>query len=276
MIGHLIGQYRVVSVLYTGKYSRIYKGVEHGTFKEVAIKVLLAQVKSGKRRKALEAEAHWGQKFSHPHLLKICSYEEDEIGPHFVMEFFPSRNLRERILHKEPLVQEKAKEIITGVAEALAYVHSQGVIHRDVKPSNILVNDRAEAKLIDFSIAEPMGRKHRRLLFKPRVEGTRAYMAPEQILGEALDARADIYSLGATIYEMMTGYPPFTADAEKEIIQKHLATQVPSMVQRNIAVSGDLDRLVRQMLSKEREERLSSMDAVLERLHSISFYQKMN
>jgi serine/threonine-protein kinase len=276
MIGRLIGQYRVVSTLYTGKYSRIYKGVEDRTFKEVAIKVLLPEAKSAKRLKALENEARWGQEFSHPHLLEIYSYEDNEIGPHFVMEFFPSRNLRERILHKEPLVQEKAKQIVTAVAEALAYVHRQGVIHRDVKPSNILVSDQAEAKLIDFSIAEPMGTKHRRFLFKPRVEGTPAYMAPEQIRGEALDGRCDIYALGATIYEMMTGHPPFTADAEQKIVRKHLVTQVPSMVQRNMAVSEDLDRLVKRMLSKNREDRPPRMEAVLKRLHDITFYQEMS
>ena len=276
MIGRLIGQYRVVSVLYTGKYSSIYKGVQDGTFKEVAIKALLPEVKSSKRRKALEKEARWGLRFSHPNLLKVYSYEKDEIGPHFVMEFFPSRNLRERILHKEVMVREKAKEIVSAVAEALAYVHSQRAIHRDVKPSNILVSDEGEAKLIDFSIAEPLERKHRRFLLKRKAEGTRAYMAPEQILGEPLDGRADIYSLGATIYEMMTGHPPFTADVEQEIIQKHLAAQVPSMVQRNIAVSRDLDRVVRQMLSKDPEQRPRNMEALLERLRNISFYGKMS
>jgi len=276
MIARIIDQYRVVSVLYTGKYSRIYKAVHDGTFKEVAIKVLLPEVKSSKRRKALEKEAHWGLGFSHPNLLKIYSYEKDNIGPHFVMEFFPSRNLRDRILHKEDIVREKAKEITTGVVEALAYVHSQGVVHRDVKPSNILANERGEAKLIDFSIAEPMGRKHRRFLLKPKVEGTRAYMAPEQILGEPLDSRADIYSLGATIYEMMTGHPPFTADLEEEIIQKHLVAQAPSMVQRNIAVSKELDRIVREMLKKDPEERPRDMEVVLGRLRDIPFYEKMS
>ena len=276
MIGRIIGQYRVLSVLYTGKYSRIYKGVRDGTFKEVAIKTLLPGVKSSKRRKALEKEARWGLRFSHSHLLKIYSYEKDNIGPHFVMEFFPSRNLRDRILHKEAIVREKAKEIATEVAEALAYVHSQGVIHRDIKPSNILINEQGETKLIDFSIAEPKGRKHRRFLLKPKVEGTRAYMAPEQILGESLDGRADIYSLGATIYEMMTGHPPFTGDVEQEIIQKHLAAQVPSMVQRNIAVSKELDRIVREMLRKDPEERPRDMEAVLGRLRDIPFYENMS
>src|SRR5436190_23821215 len=139
------------------------------------------------------------------------------------MEFFPSSNVKLRIMRKDPLVKEKCRSIIEQAATALAFMNDKGWVHRDVKPDNILVNSIGEVRLIDFALAQRVSKGGGFSLFRKRqkAQGTRSYMSPEQIRGDPLDGRADVYSFGATLYEFLTGRPPFRADSPQILLQKH-------------------------------------------------------
>src|SRR5262249_27801338 len=166
------------------------------------------------------------------------------------------RKLKLRLMHKEAFVKENAKKIIEQAATALAFMHDKGWVHRDIKPDNILVNASADVRIIDFALAQRIakgksmfGRK------KGKAQGTRSYMSPEQIRGEPLDARSDLYSFGATIYEILTGRPPFRAATAQDLLNKQIVEKPVSPQVHNPEISDEMADLVLRMLAKKREDR---------------------
>ncbi|HVR86009.1 MAG TPA: serine/threonine-protein kinase, partial [Planctomycetota bacterium] len=156
--------------------------------------------------KRFDKEASLTQKLAHPGILKV--YERlDTDPPSFRMEYFESENLKFALWNRSERILKHEFRILRQVAEALDFVHGQGVVHKDLKPENVLLNARGEARLIDFSLAQT--KMDRLLQFSKRVEGTPLYMAPEQIRGERCDPRADVYSFGVLTYELLTRRPPF-------------------------------------------------------------------
>src|SRR5579871_2984541 len=197
-----VDNYRLVNLMATGQTSQVYEVAEVSSGRHFALKMLLPEhVKSGEQRRFLFHEAEVGQQIVHPNIVKMLTIKKDPYHPYLVMEFFPSKNLKLRIMHKEDeFIKQHFRGIVEQAATALAFMHEKGWVHRDVKPDNILVNSSAEVRVIDFAIATRKSKKPG--LFgskkKGKPMGTRSYMAPEQIRGEWLDARADIYAFGAT------------------------------------------------------------------------------
>src|SRR5207245_228973 len=221
-----------------------------------AIKLLLPEkMEDEEHRRLLVHEAEVGISLAHPNIIKIVKLVKNEDVPYFVMEFFPAGNLKLRIMHKKwDFIKEKAHDIFKQAATALAYMSASGWVHRDVKPDNIMVNSAGEVRLIDFALAQRITRGK---LFhkKGNVAGTRSYMSPEQIRGERLDARADIYSFGATMYEVVTGRPPFRAASPQELLAKQIAEKATSPQVYNPDVTDEFAALVLRMLAKKREDR---------------------
>jgi serine/threonine-protein kinase len=180
------------------------------------------------------------------------------------MEYFESENLKYALWNVQERIVGHEFRILRQVAEALAYVHDQGVVHRDVKPENVLVGPTREARLIDFSLAET--RSDRLFRLTRRVDGTPLYMPPEQIRGEKCDARADVYSFGVLTYELLTRRPPFLGTTQDAILEKHLREAPPPMRTWVPTLSADLDALVLKMLAKDRSGRWADMQAVLHEL----------
>src|SRR5262249_3292780 len=155
-------------------------------------------------RQFLVHEATVGKQLAHPNIIKIVAFNKNPTNPYFVMEYFPAGNLKLRIMRKDwAFIREKGQEVLKQSATALAFMNAKGWVHRDVKPDNILVNAAGEVRLIDFALSQriPTGLSklfHRRV----KAQGTRSYMSPEQIRGLALDGRADVYSFGASAYEV--------------------------------------------------------------------------
>jgi serine/threonine-protein kinase len=232
---------------------------EPSSGRHFALKLLLpehAQIES--QRYFLFHEAEVAQKLTHPRIIRVLNLVKDKQTPYMVMEFFPSVNLKLRIMRKEELVKEKARPIIEQAATALAFVNEKGWVHRDVKPDNILVNSSGEVRLIDFALAQRISKGGGFSLFgrrKGKVQGTRSYMSPEQIRGDPLDARADVYSFGVTLYEMVTGRPPFRAASAQELLNKHLFEKPAPPQSYNPEVTDDLAALILRMLAKKREDR---------------------
>lgn len=210
--------------------------------------------------KQFEKEASLTQKLAHRNIVKV--YELlDCTPPAFVMEYFESENLKYALWNTPDRIVKYEFRILRQVADALAFVHAQGVVHKDIKPENVLVNAKQEARLIDFSLAQT--KMDRMLQFSKRTEGTPLYMAPEQIRGEKVDPRADVYSFGVMTYEILTRRPPFLGTTQQALLDKHLREPAPSMRTWVPTLSADLDAIVLKMLAKKKEERWDTMTMVL-------------
>jgi serine/threonine-protein kinase len=260
----------------TGQTSQVWEVVETAASgRHFALKLLLPEhVHNDSQRYFLFHEAEVGRQVTHPKIIKILSLVKDKDLPYMIMEFFPSSNVKLRLMRKDPLVREKARQIIEQAATALAYMHEKKWVHRDVKPDNILVNGSGEVRLIDFALAKRMSKGGFSLFKrKEKAQGTRSYMSPEQIRGADLDGRADIYSFGATVYEMVAGRPPFRAASPGDLLNKQIFEKPTSPAFYNPDVTEDLASLTLRMLSKKREERPRDFLEVLAKFRTIKLFK---
>jgi eukaryotic-like serine/threonine-protein kinase len=215
----IIEGYRVANTLAIGQTSQVLEVVEVSSQRHFAMKILRPEKeKDAAARKMLYYEAAVGKELTHPNVIKIHSVGEKH--PFFTMEFFPAGSLKFRIMRKQmDFIKASAVSIMKQSATAFAYMNASGWVHRDIKPENMLINSAGDLKVIDFALAKRMetntffGRLFR---IKSRyVQGTRSYMSPEQIRGEPLDARSDIYNYGITAYEMVASRPPFRGASQR-------------------------------------------------------------
>ncbi len=273
LVGSVLNSYRVIEKLVEMQETVLYKGVHEQNLHEVAIKMLLPHV--ARRReliRQLKREAYYQGRLTHTNIVKGRGFFRKPYRHHFIMDYFPARSMRSRLQdEQDTIVRKYLKKIMIDVGDALAYVHSQGVVHRDIKPENIIINSAGDAKLIDFALASRYDIISR-MFVRRKVQGTRSYMAPEQILGKAVDNRADIYSYGATIFEMVVGHPPFTGATEAHILQRHLTEEARPIKRFKNNVTTTFNALVSRMLEKSPRKRPSSMSEVVEVLESHALF----
>jgi serine/threonine protein kinase len=267
----MLGDYRLLNLMQTGQTSQVWEAAHTSSHLHFAIKMLLPEhAEDSTQRDFLFHEADIGMQLKHPNVIHVVSVHKDKKRPHFVMDFFPGGSLKMRIMHKETdFIKEHAHEILKQAATALAFMNAQGFVHRDVKPDNILVNSSGEVRLIDFALVQKIGYRLR----KGAVQGTRSYMSPEQIRNESLDGRADIYSFGATVYELFTGRPPFRAANPKELLNKQLYEAPITPRSHNPEITEEVADLILKMLSKKREDRPNNFHEVLIAMKKIRFFK---
>ncbi|HLY09574.1 MAG TPA: serine/threonine-protein kinase [Planctomycetota bacterium] len=260
MNGQSIQGYLVIEKIKEGSVGPVWR-VTNSKHQVFAIKQMSAKNAADPDQvKRFDKEATLTRKLTHPGILHVLE-RLDTDPPAFLMEYFESENLKNALWNAPERVVGHEFRILRQVAEALAYVHEQGVIHKDVKPENVLVNAKQEARLIDFSLAQT--RMDRLLQFRKRAEGTPLYMPPEQIRGEKCDPRTDLYSFGVLTYEVLTRRPPFLGTTQEAILDKHLKEAPPPMRTWVPTLSADLDLLVLKMLAKKREDRWPDMTSAL-------------
>jgi serine/threonine-protein kinase len=268
-----IGSYRLLKLIRAGANCQIWEVLHEGDNRRCALKSLQNEHRSNKDEIALlKHEYLVGHGLQHPNVIEIYGFEIARGIPHLAMEYFESSNLKQwlRTTNKTDLIPSMVRQ----AAEGLQYLHEQGWLHRDVKPDNFLVNAAGKVKLIDFAIAERIRTGLAKFFAsRPKIQGTRSYMSPEQIRGEKLDARSDIYSFGCTAFELLAGRPPFTGGSPDELLQKHLRAPVPSLAANNAAATPEFAGLVSRMMSKNRDQRPASFQAVLADLGSMSIYR---
>lgn len=283
MSEEIIGGYRLQKLMHPGQTSQVWEVVEVASHRHFAMKLLLPEhAAKAELRGQMMHEAKVGQKLSHPNVIRIVAIGQSIANPYFVMEYFPGGSLHARMSAKPKqteFLRDNAHSIVKQAATAFAYMHASGWVHRDVKPHNLIVNSAGECKVIDFALARRVESKPGFIgaLFrrKPAIQGTRSYMSPEQIRGEWLDGRADMYSFGATCYELVTGRPPFRGASSQELLTKHIVEKPTTPKAHNPEVADEFAELVLRMLAKKREDRPRDFHEVLMKLRTIRVYKNV-
>ena len=271
-----LGPLKLVQQIGLGKHCQVWEAVDAKSRTQVAIKVIVPDMATDAgQRKLLEHELTVAKSLDHPTVIKIDRLSEEGGLPHLVMEYFPAANLKKQIAAGvEPLVP-KLQRIVTETALALDHMHSRGWVHRDVKPDNVLAAADGQVKLIDLAIAaKASGFLGKLLGSKTLAQGSPSYMSPEQIRGEALDARSDIYSFGCVIFELISGRPPYTGADTNDLLNKHVSATVPAVDAVNKNATTACAKFLRQMLAKKPAERPASMKEVLQQLRAIRLVER--
>ena len=243
----------------------VYRAYEAGLDRDVALKVLPRHFASDPQFIGrFEQEAKVVAKLQHVHILPVYDYGHEDDYTYIAMPFIKTGTLAD-LLSGEPLSLKELLRIIGQVADALGYAHDQGVVHRDVKPTNILIDDRNNSLLTDFGIAK-MVEATVQFTQSGAIIGTPAYMSPEQILGEKLDGRSDLYSLGIILFEMATGRPPYRAETPPAIFVKHLHDPLPMPRSLNPDLPEPVERVILKTLAKAPEDRYPTASALVEAL----------
>ncbi|MGQ0635339.1 MAG: serine/threonine protein kinase [Planctomycetaceae bacterium] len=255
-----IGKYRLATCIATGQHSQVWEVVDNETTRRCAMKLLLPEALKDKTSDALGTLKHEfkvGSSFEHPNIIRFYEISASRKQAYFTMEHFPAPNLKSQMFGAPVGVQVRVKRLIELVAMALEHVHDRGWVHRDIKPENILLNKSSEVRLIDFSLTCRAATVLSKIFARKQatVQGTRTYMAPEQILGKPLSPQTDIYSLGITLFEILAGQAPFAGATPKALLLKHLGETAPNPSHFNPNVTEEMDRIVGRMLAKKPEQR---------------------
>jgi len=261
LIGSTLSRYKVLDRLGGGGAGVVYKAQDTKLERFVALK-FLSSSRSGseadKRRFLREARA--ASALDHPHICTVYEIDETPEGELFIaMAFCEGETLKQRI-ERGPLPIGQAADLAAQIAGGLAAAHDKGIVHRDVKPANVMVSSEGRVKIVDFGIAKLEDES--RLTRAGTAVGTVGYMAPEQIRGEAVDARTDVWALGLVLYEMLTGRPAFQGATEHELIRSLLSRDPEPMASVRTAVPADLERIVARALAKDPAGRYQRADAM--------------
>lgn len=256
--GEQIEHYRIDGVIAQGPMASVFKGTDLRTNQPVAIKApQLAAECDPVFYERFRREAAIGQKLDHPGVIKVYP-REDHNGMYMVMEYVDGPLLRQLMTREGALGVERSVKITAEICDALYYIHSRGVIHRDLKPENVVVDAENRIKLIDFGIAGEEGA--RRLTFGKfsNIMGTPDYISPEQIRGKRGDARSDVYALGAILYEMLTGQPPFRGENAFAIMNDRLLNYPVPPRELNPDIPPALQEIIYRALERDPRKRYSS------------------
>lgn len=271
-----LGPVKLVQQIGLGKYCQVWEGLDTKARKKVAVKLVVpSMAKDAGQRKLLDHELKVASSLDHPTIIKIDRFSEEGGLPHLVMELFPAANLKKQITAGVEALAPKLQRIVTEMALALDHMHARGWVHRDVKPDNVLAAGDGQVKLIDMAIAaKASGFLGKLLGGKTTAQGSPSYMSPEQIRGEALDARSDIYSFGCVLFELIAGRPPYTGADTNDLLNKHVSATVPAVDAFNKNSTTSVSKYLRQLLAKKPAERPGSMKEVLQQLRSIRLLER--
>jgi serine/threonine-protein kinase len=258
------GRYQIGEMIGTGGMADVYIGEDTRLSRMVAVKVLrsdLARDPSFVSRFRKEALAAAG--LNHPGIVAVYDSGEEGQNSYIVMELVTGRTLRDLLNSQNPPNVELSLKIVAGILDALSYSHENGIVHRDVKPGNIMLTDSGDVKVMDFGIARALDDIGATMTNTWNVVGTAQYLSPEQATGDVADARSDIYSVGCLLYELVTGRPPFTGDTPVSVAYQHVSGELVPPSELNPDLDQNIDTIVQVALAKNPADRYQDASEML-------------
>ncbi|WP_300681701.1 Stk1 family PASTA domain-containing Ser/Thr kinase [Nocardioides sp.] len=257
------GRYELDGVVGRGGMAEVYRARDIRLDRIVAIKTLRADLARDQIFQArFRREAQSAASLNHPSIVAVYDTGEDMTSgvpvPYIVMEYVDGRTVRDLLQEGHRLLPERSLEIIDGVLRALDYSHQAGIVHRDIKPGNVMVTRNGDVKVMDFGIARAMSDAQSTMTQTAAVVGTAQYLSPEQARGEQVDSRSDVYSAGCLLYELLTGRPPFVGDSPVAVAYQHVRENPQPPSDHDAAIPAALDAIVLKSLAKRVEDRYQS------------------
>jgi len=250
----LNGRYRLEARIGAGGMSTVYRALDETLQRQVAVKLMNREVASDSDQlERFRREARAVAQLSHPHVVGVIDAGEDDGRPYIVFEYVEGETLKERIRRCGRLPIAEAVAYAIEVARALGAAHARHIVHRDVKPQNVLIDEEGSAKVTDFGIARTLDEDG--LTADGRVLGTTDYVSPEQALGQPVTGQSDLYSLGIVLYEMLTGEVPFKGESQVAVAMKHVREALPDIQLRRPEVSAALAAVIDRATAKRQEDR---------------------
>jgi serine/threonine-protein kinase len=271
------GRYEEGEPLGRGGMADVRKGIDNRLGRAVAIKRLRVDLASDATFQArFRREAQSAASLNHPTIVSVydTGEEPDPNGsgitiPYIVMELVTGKTLRDLIREGRKIMPERALEITSGVLEALDYSHRAGIVHRDIKPGNVMLTPQGQVKVMDFGIARAVADTSSTMTQTAAVIGTAQYLSPEQARGETVDARSDLYSTGCLLYELLTGRPPFVGESPVSVAYQHVREQALPPSSFDPDIPPEVDAVVLKALAKNREERYQSAAEMRQDIHRV-------
>ena len=258
----IVGNYRMYHLIRAGSAFEIWAVRPMADNTAFAMKWLPPGPKHTKGMIAdLRHEFSIGITLDHPNIIKTYEFDTTKEGTFLIMELFRSPNVKQWLHMGLANLHYRLPYLLTEMATSLAELHNKGWVHRDIKPDNYLMSEEGDIRLIDFGLTrKKQGMLGKLLGGKSKVQGTQSYLSPEQIRGKAVDHRADIYSFGCMVHELITGKPPFTASSTNELLTKHLRTKPPTIALGNKNITPEFATFVQTMLAKDPNDRPQTME----------------
>jgi len=262
----LPARYRIIEEVGQGGMAVVYRARDEKLSREVAVKVLHAHLLAEPESKArLEREARAVAKLNHDGILQVFDYSsEDATSSYIVTEFIDGQTLKQFLTNRRLPVPELAALIVIALGEALCHAHALGIIHRDVKPENVMVRKDGVLKLMDFGVAQVVDLE--RMTVTGQILGSPAYMAPEVLDGRTLDFRSDVFSVGVMLYQMATGVLPFTGKNPHEVLRRVSEGRYADPRTVNRVVSDQLARVIARAMARRPEDRYATLGEMLDEL----------
>jgi eukaryotic-like serine/threonine-protein kinase len=258
----LSGRYRLDEQIGAGGMSTVYRAFDQTLERQVAIKLMHREISSDSDQlERFRREARAVAQLSHPHIVGAIDAGEDEGRPYIVFEYVEGETLKERIRRMGRLPMDEAIAYAIEIARALGCAHSHHIVHRDVKPQNVLIDSEGSAKVTDFGIARTLDQEG--LTADGRVLGTTDYVSPEQALGHDVNGQSDIYSLGVVLYEMLVGDVPFHGENQVSVAMKHVREDMPDLQSRRPEASATLASVLDRMTDKDLKRRYPDITALV-------------
>src|SRR5579885_120269 len=256
------GRYELHRRLARGGMADVFLARDQLLDRPVAVKVLFPEFATDPTFvERFRREAQSAANLNHPNIVSVYDWGQEQGTYFIVMEYVEGRSLADILRTEGPLHPQRAAEVASDIAAALGFAHRNGVIHRDVKPGNVLISPTGQVKVADFGIARALGAgAEENLTQAGSVMGTATYFSPEQAQGHSLDPRSDLYSLGVVLYEMVTGRPPFTGESPVTIAYKHVQEPVAPPRSVNLDVPPDLEAIIMKLLRKHPADRYASAE----------------
>src|SRR5574341_304683 len=270
LIGQMLGQYTITEQLGMGGMAAVYRARQESIGREVAVKLMLPHVLALDETflDRFHREVKIAASLQHPHILPIYDFGDYEGQPYIVMACFEGGTLAERIKREGALKLTETARLVRQLADALDYAHSQGVIHRDFKPDNTIFDDRGNIYLTDFGLAKMVGASN--LTGTGAILGTPDYMAPDWGNNSDVTHSVDIYALGVTIYEMLTGHVPFRADTPMAVLMLHISQTVPDVREERPDLPESVSTIIHTAMAKKPMERFPSAGMLADALDSVT------